>query len=263
MYVEASCWWLMLAVFITCSSLSILWQGFSLSLELDNSARFAGQQAPGISCLCFPPVVITGAYHCTWLLTGALETWTHIFLLEWKALYWLSHCLHSVLSVFWLLILSSMERNIGVKVHFPLCVSLGILKSLQIAEDPKKNSRVPLYTLVLLFSSMVQNSHNSSKIYKRQPHNTYSHASFWTSSTVCECFCHKKATLYLHFCNNHKYYALVKMFSFTSSCSWPFSTTSWFAATCGLALFFPADQHKQISSWDTQSSNPWNILSYA
>lgn len=39
---------LMLDVFLNCSSPYLLRQGLSLSLELDNSARLAGQRAPGI-----------------------------------------------------------------------------------------------------------------------------------------------------------------------------------------------------------------------
>lgn len=107
-----------------------------------------------------------------------------------------------------------MERNFGPTTHLPLYVSLGSHKSLQISEESKKNSGVAPYAPGLLFSSKAQNNHNYNKIYKRHPHNTYSHASFWTLSVVCECFCHKETTEYLHFCNNYKYYVLVKTVPF-------------------------------------------------
>lgn len=132
---------------------------WSLSIQLDLMAS----KHQDIFCLCFPSVVVTRACYCTQLLTWAAESWTQILLLEWKILNWLSHGLHSFLSVYWLLILPSMERNFGPKAHFLLHVSLGSHKSLQISEESKKNSGVASHTPGLLLSSMAQNNHNITK----------------------------------------------------------------------------------------------------
>lgn len=46
--------------------------GLQLRLEIDDSARLAGQQALplGYSALCLPSARVTGVYQCTWLSCG-------------------------------------------------------------------------------------------------------------------------------------------------------------------------------------------------
>lgn len=53
-------------------SILVLWRGLQPRLELDDSARLAGQQAlpQGYSGLCLLSARVTGMYRCTWLSCG-------------------------------------------------------------------------------------------------------------------------------------------------------------------------------------------------